>query len=571
MANNNNSHKSPKRGSNILCRVSNPTPEMVVRYVQRLPKEQMPEERFRSKMGKTFFQNEHQAPEQWGLYYIDGTTYYPRFTTNISEKEAERYLNGWLKRLIVINPYTKFKVSNDKGLVLSIVKHLEDQPGVHDLKTIMSDILASYEPFIVNDILANTLNTYSGVLKVTTVDKDNELFDVHLLPNYKEVIENQYMTKKEYFHLFDGIVSDYSLDATTQKIYYGCPGTGKSHTIKEMVEGENGEKAVYFDEDGSKIVDFDKVKDKSKITSNIFRTTFHPDYDYSTFVGSYKPVMNPVLDKDKKKTDKEELSYEFVPQVFTNAYVRAYKSLKDDTLTAEEKQVYLIIEEINRGNCAQIFGDLFQLLDRKNGWSEFPIIPDAELRKYLEKEELESHKLVLPANLHILATMNTSDQSLFPMDSAFKRRWAMEYVPIKLDQEIAQKITFKVNGKEYTWVEFLRKVNPLIRKATDSEDKQMGEFFIKGDISEDDFKNKVMFYLWNDVCKDLYSASRISPLYFMRSDASEGNKNVFTFAELYGKGRFDEEENKETTPTELLEGFITKYLKLEPKAAKAEE
>jgi hypothetical protein len=167
--------------------------------------------------------------------------------------------------------------------------------------------------------------------------------------------------------------------------------------------------------------------------------------------------------------------------------------------------------------------------------------------------------------------MNTSDQSLFPMDSAFKRRWAMEYVPIKLDQEIAQKFTFKVNGKEYTWVEFLRKVNPLIRKATDSEDKQMGEFFIKGDISEDDFKNKVMFYLWNDVCKDLYSASRISPLYFMRSDASEGNKNVFTFAELYVKGRFDEEENKETTPTELLEGFITKYLKLEPKAAKAEE
>ena len=190
--------KSPKKGSNILCRVSNPTPEMVVRYVERLPKKVMPEDKFRTIMGSKWFANEHQAPEQWGLYYIDGTTYYPRFTTNITEKEAERYLNGWLKRLIVINPYTKFKVSNDKGLVLSIVKHLEDQPGVHDLKTIMSDILASDEPFIVNDILANTLNTYSGVLKVTTVDKDNELFDVHLLPNYKEVIKNQYMTKKEY-------------------------------------------------------------------------------------------------------------------------------------------------------------------------------------------------------------------------------------------------------------------------------------------------------------------------------------------------------------------------------------
>ena len=238
---------------------------------------------------------------------------------------------------------------------------------------------------------------------------------------------------------------------------------------------------------------------------------------------------------------------------------------------SDEKQVYLIIEEINRGNCAQIFGDLFQLLDRKNGRSEFFIIPDAELRKHLAKEGLMSNKLILPENLHLLATMNTSDQSLFPMDSAFKRRWAMEYVPIKLDHEVAKEFTFKVNKIEYSWVAFLDKINPLIRKATDSEDKQMGEFFIKGDINEDEFKNKVMFYIWNDVCKDLYSASRISPLYFMRSDASDGNKNVFTFAELYGKGRKNEEGEKDSTPTELLDGFITQYLKLKPKNAKSEE
>jgi hypothetical protein len=356
-----------------------------------------------------------------------------------------------------------------------------------------------------------------------------------------------------------------------QKIYYGCPGTGKSHKVKGLTEGYDGEKIVYFDEDGNKVADIESVEDKSKMTTNIFRTTFHPDYDYSTFVGSYKPVMNPVLDDDGNETDNEELAYEFVPQVFTNAYVRAWKSLADTALTDAEKQVYLIIEEINRGNCAQIFGDLFQLLDRKNGRSEFSIIPDAELRKYLAKKGLESHKLVLPANFNILATMNTSDQSLFPMDSAFKRRWAMEYVPIKLDHKIAKEFTFTVNGSVYSWVEFLGKVNPLIRKATDSEDKQMGEFFIKGNVSEEDFKNKVMFYLWNDVCKDLYSASRISPLFFMRNDVSEGNKNVFTFAELYGKGRHNEEDDNYSSPTELLEGFITKYLKLEPKAARAEE
>ena len=134
---------------------------------------------------------------------------------------------------------------------------------------------------------------------------------------------------------------------------------------------------------------------------------------------------------------------------------------------------------------------------------------------------------------------------------------------------------------EYSWIEFLKKVNPLIRKATDSEDKQMGEFFIKVRnkekcLSEEEFKNKVMFYLWNDVCKDLYSASRISPDYFLRDDAAEDNrKAVFTFAELYGDGRINTVDSTEenagdvtyTSPEDLLEGFITKKLGLKPKAA----
>lgn len=358
---------------------------------------------------------------------------------------------------------------------------------------------------------------------------------------------------------------------TIQKILYGCPGTGKSRIIKDGVEGENGEYIVYFDDKGDKIGDVDAFPDKSKITCNIFRTTFHPDYDYSTFVGSYKPVMIPEVDATGKETGKEELAYEFVPQVFTNAYVRAWKSLADASLIKEEKQVYLIIEEINRGNCAQIFGDLFQLLDRKDGRSEFSIIPDAELRKYLKKEGLESNKLVLPENLNIYATMNTSDQSLFPMDSAFKRRWAMEYVPINLDQKIAKEYTFKISDEEYSWVEFLRKINPLIRKATDSEDKQMGEFFIKGHVTEEEFVNKVMFYIWNDVCKDLYSASRISPLYFMRSASGEDKKDVFTFAELFGDGRHNEDDGTDTKPKELMVDFITKYLEMKPLEKKKSE
>lgn len=421
-----------------------------------------------------------------------------------------------------------------------------------------------------NTPLKNYLDGWSQLAKkyhnqylIIAIDEKNwEIYDsqgVRLGDN--NFIANLTVTKQK--------KNDKASEISLQKIYYGCPGTGKSHKVKGLTEGADGEKTVYFDESGAKVADVNAVEDKSKLSSNIFRTTFHPDYDYSSFVGSYKPVMQPVIDAEGNETGKEDLVYAFVPQVFTNAYVRAWKSLADESLTDAEKQVYLIIEEINRGNCAQIFGDLFQLLDRKNGFSEYPIIPDAELRKYLAKEKLENNMLRLPANLHILATMNTSDQSLFPMDSAFKRRWAMEYIPINLKQEKAKTFTFKVKGFDYSWVEFLAKVNPLIRKATDSEDKQMGEFFIKESVSEEDFKNKVIFYIWNDVCKDLYSASRISPLFFMRSADGDDRKDVFTFAELFGSGRYNEEANDYTLPSDLLEGFIKNYLKLTPKTAPA--
>lgn len=354
-----------------------------------------------------------------------------------------------------------------------------------------------------------------------------------------------------------------------QKILYGCPGTGKSHRINKDYAGIDGELATYFDEDGNKIDMPDTKESRMATPSNIFRTTFHPDYDYSNFVGSYKPVMRKSDVAADGDDEKRELEYAFVPQVFTKAYMRAYKSKNDDTLTVAEKQVYLIIEEINRGNCAQIFGDLFQLLDRKDGVSEYPVVTDTELINYLNEHGIPGNSIRLPENLHILATMNTSDQSLFPMDSAFKRRWAMEYIPINLEQEKAKTFTFKVKDIEYSWVEFLAKVNPLIRKATDSEDKQMGEFFIKDSVSEEDFKNKVMFYIWNDVCKDLYSASRISPLFFMRSAEGDDRKDVFTFAELFGAGRYNEESDNFTSPKDLLEGFITKRLKLTPKTSPA--
>ena len=295
-----------------------------------------------------------------------------------------------------------------------------------------------------------------------------------------------------------------------QQIYYGAPGTGKSKTIKDLTFGES-----------------------------VIRTTFHPDSDYASFVGTYKPITEEVtlrdcygkkvIDEETNEVVKEErIAYKFIPQAFLEAYVEAWKKL------GSSKKQYLIIEEINRGNCAQIFGDLFQLLDRNEyGFSDYPIVADKDMQKYIEKEFagweitnkdeinqlygeanmvnliMKGERLVLPSNLYIWATMNTSDQSLFPIDSAFKRRWDWKYVSISegRDKETNAPLNWYINtgDKQYKWWSFISKVNELIGSLTNSEDKKLGYFFCKakdGEIDTDLFVSKVIFYLWNDVFKD---------------------------------------------------------------------
>lgn len=276
-------------------------------------------------------------------------------------------------------------------------------------------------------------------------------------------------------------------DYPLQQIFYGAPGTGKSHKIKE-----------------------DELVGISEEKNLVFRTTFHPDSDYSTFVGVYKPTMKPVADKYKAVAGKdEEITYEFIPQAFLQAYIAAWNN--------HEEKVFLIIEEINRGNCAQIFGDLFQLLDRDDeGNSEYPIKADRDLARYLNgkdemgndvltnKDGIRDGKLKLPNNLYIWATMNTSDQSLFPIDSAFKRRWEWVYMPIGYKNT---NWTIEIGDKKYEWVKFQRIINDKIYGVDNSEDKQLGDYFVNADrtnekISADTLLNKVLFYIWNDVCKD---------------------------------------------------------------------
>lgn len=338
-------------------------------------------------------------------------------------------------------------------------------------------------------------------------------------------------------HNYVGIPCVLKSNDTLQLIYYGAPGTGKSFTI-DQVTNEN----------------------------NSVRTTFHPDSDYASFVGAYKPTMENVpvyatyqtkegsygeyLTKtDKHPGTERKIVYKYVPQAFLKAYVEAWKRYS----AGEDNPYYLVIEEINRGNCAQIFGDLFQLLDRNNmGCSSYAISADEDIAQFLRDDEkgfgklteeqinaiegfklkkdsgveeeigpdiLNGSKLLLPPNLRIWATMNTSDQSLFPIDSAFKRRWNWEYMPIEYDptdKNTKERIRWKleVGGKFYSWGKFLDIINLEIEAITVSEDKQMGYFFAKPDkkseeglekndtISEKVFVNKVLFYLWTDVLKD---------------------------------------------------------------------
>ena len=388
-------------------------------------------------------------------------------------------------------------------------------------------------------------------------------------------------------------------DLNLQTIYFGSPGTGKSFKIKdEILNGVN--------------------------ENYIFRTTFHPDTDYASFVGCYKPITTKNKQSSKEYTIEEladiykrevgptehlntghieprikfgieyceyfggseanydankmleiagielatgckedrvgityvkyginvglkigttkntgTITYDFAPQTFTNAYVKAWQT--------PSESIYLVIEEINRGNCAQIFGALFELLDRNDdGVSEYPINADADLTKYLQEVVGDDHegitdgKIKLPANLYILATMNTSDQSLFPMDSAFKRRWEWQYVPtsvtgdkkkvlkveskeakILINKEQEQKV-LKLGMYQYDRCLLLEKINKCITDATHSDDKQLGFWFVKtpkgsNEIKIETFVSKVIFYLWTDVFKD-FGAKATNPFAFKNAE-----------------------------------------------------
>lgn len=436
----------------------------------------------------------------------------------------------------------------------------EIQPKVYNLRLVHYINNANKEKRIpgISQLLRDFKVDEGDVVCLERIEKDNTLsFNLTFLsPDTIRLYNGALLLNGDIDTTKVENTSIYS-DQPLQLIYYGAPGTGKSFTI-DQVTNEN----------------------------NSVRTTFHPDSDYASFVGAYKPTMVPMpinafvgttvhhaKNSENKEAYEKKIVYKYVPQAFLKAYVEAWKRYA----AGEDDSYYLVIEEINRGNCAQIFGDLFQLLDRNNmGCSSYAISADEDIAQFLREDDngfgkltegqkeaiskfrlkkdsgVEEHigpeilngsKLLLPPNLRIWATMNTSDQSLFPIDSAFKRRWNWEYMPIEYDptdkntgERLAWK--FEVRGKRYYWGKFLDYINPKILKLTMSEDKQMGYFFAKPDkrgsdgrldvISEKVFVNKVLFYLWTDVFKD-YDLTE-DP--FVYKD-KEGKNVVYRFTDFF--------------------------------------
>ena len=519
-----------------ICRGKNLTLETVLSFVNAMPLVPMKKTKFHSATEsklKGWTQTHSQIARQLALYYEKDGMCLPRFTRKVSCSEILRYVANWAKLYFVPNIYTPslrggehratniyaFLKNEVKLGVSSYSKACEQMFGVELNNTDKVRVyLNNFTDLIIND---------------DAMSVNQHLSDCSMPEIYPEItIESA----EDYFKYFsvelpDRVEDSPSIEYPFQQIFYGAPGTGKSHTINEETKDED-----------------------------VIRTTFHPDTDYSTFVGAYKPTTKEVELRDLSGhkvvengeiVKEDRIIYEFVAQSFLQAYVSAWKKYADANEGEPQKQ-FLVIEEINRGNCAQIFGDLFQLLDRNDyGFSDYPIKADADMKRQLQKafaglviaqkdkinamyegkdivsQVLNGDILLLPNNLYIWATMNTSDQSLFPIDSAFKRRWDWTYMPIS---NAEKGWIIEVDGSKYDWWQFLERINEEIGSTTNSEDKKLGYFFCKaqdGVISAKTFVGKVIFYLWNDVFKDYEFGDAI----FNDEDGSKLSFNKFYTSE----------------------------------------
>lgn len=387
------------------------------------------------------------------------------YSQEIDFKEIKDKFKNWLE----IGEYSELTVRNYIYQLVNIGKYIEFNKK-YDNNIFKVTNISEYEiikKYIINHEKFEELNLKSNRGLKSALDRYGEfLSEINEKNIQEEVFETNYITKlnTKYYH---------------NRILFGAPGTGKSYTL-------NMER-------------IDLLKDGGGFE----RVTFHPDYSYAHFVGTYKPVSN----------ENGEISYEYVPGPFMRTYVAALKSAKTDN----PKPYLLIIEEINRANVAGVFGDVFQLLDRNSeNISEYPIQTSEDMRKYLVKElggdSALYTEIKIPDNMFIWATMNSADQGVYPMDTAFKRRWNFTYLGINDNEEGILEREVSLGRGEYArtvkWNELRKAINiELLEECKVNEDKLLGPYFAAKNCLENNekfvevFKNKIIMYLFDDAAK----------------------------------------------------------------------
>lgn len=439
------------------------------------------------------------------------------------DENLGKYVEFWLKTYFAPNPYIK---SMDAPILLycEIVKAIWKQPN-HEL-----DYTAFFEEKIgggSEDILFNAIKSYGApvkakkfngkdVLYIENSAMDAALEEVEYIEKYLPIGDPK--DKKQFFDRFSfenfcsffdislelpkdeedqgdepakvnphtGFLSDFARN----RIVFGAPGTGKSFLLN-------------------------KEKDEllGKYSSNYERVTFHPNYSYANFVGTYKPVSK----KDQDGND--IIKYEYVPGPFMRIYVKALKN----SMNKEEVQPFLLlIEEINRANAAAVFGEIFQLLDRDyDNVSEYAIQATEDMKRYLASElqcRMEDiSEIKIPDNMFLWATMNSADQGVFPIDTAFKRRWEFEYIGINAEAKAVEEYVIPLgnnkNRRYVKWNDLRVKINNILSsdECKVNEDKLLGPFFLSKKVFENALKNedqfikafesKVIMYLFEDAVK----------------------------------------------------------------------
>lgn len=305
-------------------------------------------------------------------------------------------------------------------------------------------VLANEELSVQNKAAIFDIITFNDYWNGTTLKEYQQYMDIKGIENSHEILDTE----------------SHDRQGGVNELYYGVPGSGKSYTIDNIVENSEYERVV-----------------------------FHPDYTYSDFVGQIMPRL-------KRNADgTEKLTYEFVPGPFTKALKAAVKN--------KDSMHYLVIEEINRGNAPAIFGDVFQLLDRNEDGSGKYHITNFDIGREVYDGD-ENAPISIPSNLSILATMNTSDQNVFTLDTAFQRRWNMKYIENNVAE--AEHANEKIEYSNVTWGGFASAVNEEIleynAELSSSEDKQLGAYFVtKAELTSDKFPEKALKYLWDDAFK----------------------------------------------------------------------